>query len=208
LSFDLAALTAGLPPDWAGFVRDWDRSLRSANHPATTRYNYLLAVTQLARYLSEDHADLAGTTVAETPVAVTRQHLEGFQAWMVRTRSASTAVNKYKALQQFFKWLAVDEEEIDESPMRRLRQPRTSTRLIPVISDEDTKKVLDTCKGKGFMPLRDEAIIRMLYNTGARLSEVAQLTLDDVDLNSDWCAITAKVPRTGACDSGRRRPAP
>ncbi|HEX8344702.1 MAG TPA: tyrosine-type recombinase/integrase [Actinoplanes sp.] len=116
---------------------------------------------------------------------MTRHQLEAFQAWMVETRSAPTALNKYKALQQFFKWLAVDEEEIDTSPMARLRQPRTGTRLIPIISDEDTRKVLDTCRGKGFLQLRDEAIIRMLYNTGARLSEVANLGLDDVDLALD-----------------------
>jgi hypothetical protein len=44
---------------------------------------------------------------------------------MIQTRSASTALNKHKALQQFFKWLMVDEEEIDQTPMVRVRQPRT-----------------------------------------------------------------------------------
>ena len=33
--------------------------------------------------------------------------------------------------------------------------------------------------------MRDEAIIRVFYNTGARLSEVAGLQLGDVDLNND-----------------------
>lgn len=41
--FDLGGLTEGLSSVWAGFLRDWDRSLRSVNHPETTRYNYLLA---------------------------------------------------------------------------------------------------------------------------------------------------------------------
>src|SRR6266487_5755237 len=50
---DLQKLTAGLSRTWAGFLRDWDRSLRSANHPETTRYNYLLAAVQLSRYLGE-----------------------------------------------------------------------------------------------------------------------------------------------------------
>jgi integrase/recombinase XerC len=185
VTVDIESMTAGLSVEWTGFLRDWHRSLRSANHPATTRYNYVLAAAQLARYLGDHGADLDEARAAETPVAVTRHHLEAFQAWMLETRSASTAVNKYKALQQFFRWLAVDEEAIEESPMRRLRQPRTATRLIPIISDEDTAKVLDTCKGRQFLPLRDEAIIRLLYNTGARLSEVANLLVDDVDLALD-----------------------
>ncbi|GAB3088755.1 hypothetical protein GCM10027186_57680 [Micromonospora schwarzwaldensis] len=40
---------------------------------------------------------------------MSRAHVEAFQAWMIESRSASTAVNKHKGLQQFFKWLLVDE---------------------------------------------------------------------------------------------------
>jgi integrase/recombinase XerC len=50
---DLQKLTAGLSRTWTGYLRDWDRSLRSGNYPETTRYNYLLAAAQLARYLGE-----------------------------------------------------------------------------------------------------------------------------------------------------------
>jgi integrase/recombinase XerC len=32
--------------------------------------------------------------------------------------------------------------------MLRVRQPKTPVKLIPIIRDEDTKKILDTCKGK------------------------------------------------------------
>jgi len=123
---------------------------------------------------------------------VTRQQIEAFQAWMIETRSPATALNKHKALQQFFKWLAVDEEEIDQSPMLRVRQPKTPKRLIPIIRDEDTRRVLDTCKGKEFVQLRDEAIIRVLYNTGGRLFEVANLALDDVDLTLDTVCFHGK----------------
>jgi integrase/recombinase XerC len=69
------------------------------------------------------------------------------------------------------------QEAIDQSPMLRVRQPRTTQRLIPII--------LDTCRRPDFIQVRDEAIIRVLYNTGARLSEVAGLGLEDVDLDLD-----------------------
>jgi site-specific recombinase XerC len=141
---DLNKLTAGLSRTWAGFLRDWDRSLRSANYPETTRYNYLLAAAQLGRYLAE----YSPNPDAADPCAVTRAHVEAFKAWMVATRSASTALNKRKGPQQFFKWLMVDEEEIDRSPMDRVRQPKTPTKLVPVIRDDDTKKLLDACKGR------------------------------------------------------------
>ncbi|GAA2216912.1 tyrosine-type recombinase/integrase [Micromonospora olivasterospora] len=157
--------SSGLSRTWAGFLRDWDRSLRAGNYPQTTRYNYLLAAAQLGRYLGEHSPDPDAEDAADDPCPVTRAHVEAFQAWMIDTRSASTALNKHKGLQQFFKWLLVDEQAIDRSPMERVRQPKTPRKLIPVVCDEDTGKLLDACKGKGFANLRDEALIRLYCNT-------------------------------------------
>ncbi len=70
---DLQKLTTGLSRTWMGFLRDWDRSLRSGNYPETTRYNYLLAGAQLARYLGEyspdPDADEAATDPCASPLA-------------------------------------------------------------------------------------------------------------------------------------------
>jgi len=182
---DLTRLTTGLSRTWAGFLRDWDRSLRAGNYPQTTRYNYLLAAAQLGRYLAEYSPDPDADDAAEDPAQVTRGHVESFQSWMIQTRSAATALNKHKGLQQFFKWLMLEEEEIDRSPLERVRQPKTPQKLIPVIRDDDTKRLLEARRGKGFVQLRDEAIIRLLYNTGARLSEVGNLMVADVDLATE-----------------------
>jgi integrase/recombinase XerC len=118
---DLHKLTTGLSRTWAGSLTDWDRSLRSANYPETTRYNYLLAGAQLARYLGQYSPDPDADDAAGDPCAVTKAHVEAFQAWMIETRSPSTALNKYKCLQQFFRWLRDDEQAIDRNPMDRVR---------------------------------------------------------------------------------------
>jgi integrase/recombinase XerC len=68
-------LTYGLSITWAGYLRDWDRTLRSANHPDTTRYNYLLAATQLARYLATTSAEPGFAEAVDDPAVVTRAQL-------------------------------------------------------------------------------------------------------------------------------------
>jgi integrase/recombinase XerC len=182
--------TDDLGNGWSSLLCDWDRSLRAGNYPETTRYNYLLAAAQLAAYL-DTVTDDGFAAAAADPTAVQRMHLEDFQAWMVQTRSASTALNKHKALQQFFKYL-VEEDEIAQSPMQRVRQPKTPRHLVPVLHPEETRTVLDSCRGTTFVDLRDHAIIRVLANTGARLSEVANLALDDLDLNRDVVTFRGK----------------
>lgn len=191
---DLDKITSGLSAAWAGLLRDWDRTLRAGNYPQTTRYNYLLAAAQLARYLGEHSPDPDADDAAADPTRVRRAHVEAFQAWMVETRSAATALNKHKGLRQFFKWLIV-EEELDRSPMERVPQPKTPQKLIPVIGDQDTARLLQACAGRGFADLRDQALIRLYYNTGARLSEVGNLLVDDVDLNTESVRYRGKGSR-------------
>jgi integrase/recombinase XerC len=192
---DLDKLTDGLSDTWVGLLRDWDRSLRAANHPATTRYNYLLAAAQLGRYLGEHSPDPDADSAADDPAEVTRAHVESFQGWMVETRSASTALNKHKCLQQFFRWLEQDEEAIARSPMLLVRQPKVPKKLIPILRDDDTAKLIATCKGKSFASLRNEAIIRLYGNTGARLAEVGDLLLDDLDMDTESVLLHGKGSR-------------
>jgi site-specific recombinase XerD len=180
----VSRVSDGVAAGWLSLLHDWERTLVAANYPATTRYNYLLAAAQLARYLGNLIGEGCARAAAD-PTAVQRVHVEDFQAWMIETRSASTALNKHKALQQFFTWL-VSEEELDRSPLERVRQPRTPRRLIPVLRPDETRRVLDTCRATHtFADVRDQAIVRMLANTGGRLSEVAGLTIQDVDVGRD-----------------------
>ncbi|KAA9163986.1 hypothetical protein FPZ12_008135 [Amycolatopsis acidicola] len=86
------------------YVEEWDRALPAANRPHTTRYNYELAVTQLADFLGsdsldgflQDHGQKArpdDSDAAEDPTDVERRHVEWFIAWMIATRSAATAAH-------------------------------------------------------------------------------------------------------------------
>ncbi|WP_273942006.1 phage integrase N-terminal SAM-like domain-containing protein [Kutzneria chonburiensis] len=130
---DLDKITNDLPTLWDSYLRSWDRTLRSANHPETTRYNYLLAAQQLALYLAEYSPDPEANDAADDPTEVTRAHIEHFQAWMIETRSAATAINKHKVLRQFFNWLRDDEKDIDHHPMERVKQPKAQKKLVPII---------------------------------------------------------------------------
>lgn len=48
------------------------------------------------------------------------------------------------------------------------------------------------CQGQGFVQVRDQALVRMFYNTGARLSEIGDLLVSEVDLDTDSVVLTGK----------------
>jgi hypothetical protein len=76
--------------------------------------------------------------------------------------------------------------------MHRVRPPQTPQKLVPVLSVDETRRLPDACAGRSFVDLRDQAIIRLFYNSGGRLSEVGNLMLDDVDLHGRRCDSTAR----------------
>ena len=72
-------------------------------------------------------------------------------------------------------------EAADAGALRASFSRRRSSSTPVAVSTSG--KLLDTCKGRDFVNVRDEAIIRLLANTGARLSEVAGLRIDDIELS-------------------------
>jgi len=181
---------------WAQWMLDWDRSMRAANLSPNTRYIYQLAAAQLADFLDDYAADLEappGTAkAAADPLDTKRAHVEEFLAWMTRTRSASSALNKYKGLQQFFKYLVDDEEEMDRSPLDKIRQPKQTRKPVPVLADGQLVSLLQAVEGKDFRSRRDTALVRLYLDAGARLSEVVNLSLDDLDLALDVARVVGK----------------
>ena len=157
-------------------LTSWQRSLRARNLAPKTIKTYLEAAGQLV-----DHVTAVGVQhVAE----IERHHIEEFIAEQVETRSAATASVRFRALQQFFAWCG-DEEELDVNPMAKMRPPVVPERPVPVLAEDKARALLKACAGSGFVPRRDTAIVRLFLDTGMRLSELAKLRLDEVDLDDD-----------------------
>jgi site-specific recombinase XerD len=111
---------------------------------------------------------------------VTSRDIQRWMAWLLDRYSPAYASNQYRALQQFFKWLAAEDQLPD--PMAGLAPPRVPAKLVPVFTDEELTRLEQACAGRSFTQRRDTAIIAVLTATGIRLSEVAGLRCGDVDL--------------------------
>lgn len=81
----------------------------------------------------------------------------------------------------------VDEEEVPASPMARMRPPIVPEAPVPVIADEDARRLIRACTGSDFVSRRDTAIIRLFFDTGqVGGSQVADLDLDCKAWPSSW----------------------
>jgi site-specific recombinase XerD len=177
---------------WASFVR----ALRAEGVKPLTVTAYAQAKEAFAAYATEHDLPTA-------PALVTRHDLEGFVTEQIETKAPNTARNRFRALSRFFSWL-VDEEELAESPMARMKAPRVVEQPPEVLSLAEVRAMLRTCQGRDFTSRRDNAILRLLIDCGLRRSELAGLTREDLDLDGNLVRVAGKGGRERTVPFGVR----
>lgn len=167
----------------------WQRHLRAQRASPSTLATYGTSIAQLSRFLAE-------RGMPTSPAAITREHVEAFVTDLLDRFKPATAHNRYRAARSFFAWL-VEEGEIKDSPMARMKPPKLPEAPPPVLRSEELRAVLSACeRDKSFNGRRDEAIIRCFVDTGARRGEILGLTLETVDLDGQTLRVTGKGSRT------------
>ena len=98
--------------------------------------------------------------------------------------SASSAARTVVAVRGLHRF-AAREGLIAEDVTRRVRPPAPPRRLPKAISVDEVERLLKAAgSGDGPLPLRDAALLELLYGTGARISEAVGLAVDDIDAES------------------------
>jgi integrase/recombinase XerC len=189
-------LPSSRPSAWQQYRRDFALSLKAEGKSANTLRLYLGAVDKLANWCATHGGP-------DDPTDITRADLTAFMAAMQEQWKPATCSVVYRALQQFFGWL-VREEEIDRSPMERMRAPQVPEQPAAVLTDDQLRTLLAACDGKDFVSRRDTALVRLFLDTGCRRAEVAGLTVDDVDLDHQTIRVLGKGSRLRVVPFGAR----
>lgn len=185
----IAATALGID-DLRTLLPDWQIHLKARNVAPSTISSYQRCALNLVTFLVE-------RGMPTTVTGVKREHIEAFLADMIDRLSPATVAKHYRSLQQLFKWLDED-GEIPASPMARMRPPAVPEQPVPVLSDAELSRLLDAAKGTDFESRRDTAILRVLIDTGVRLSEISGITLDGVDFDLDMLHVMGKGRRARA----------
>jgi site-specific recombinase XerD len=170
--------------------------------PSTVRI-YTTAVADFDDFLAERH-------LPREVRAVERAHIESFLASVLEDHAPATAATKHRGLRAFFKW-AESEGELTVNPMLRVKPPRVPDQPVAVVGEDELRRLLATCEGPSFDDRRDQAILRLFIDTGARRSELASLRWQpadpgkhDVDLEQGLVRVMGKGGRERLLPIGAR----
>lgn len=158
---------------------------------ANTLSNYR---RDLARYVT-----WLGAMGRDSLAAVTTQDLEAYVADLRRgdpttgrkalsASSAGRALVVARGLHKF----ALAEGEISVDVAADVSPPQTGQKLPDTLSVDEVRRLIEAPPLDTPVGLRDRALLELLYGTGARVSEVTALLVDDLTRQEDFLRLTGK----------------
>ena len=102
-----------------------------------------------------------------------------FEVWLKGLGMAVTSINRnISALKSFYKYLA--QEFSTNNPVSAVLSSKVPRRLPKALTIKEITSLIDSTKREGDpISLRDHAVIELLYGTGARVSEIVGIDIND-----------------------------
>ena len=127
---------------------------------------------------------------------------------MKRGQARSYVRLQFSALRAFYKFLA-DRKKLRTDPLRALQLPKLEKKLPLVLTRQQIDELLGAPlkidkerAAPEWMPLRDVAVMELFYSSGLRLSELAALDVNDVDLYTESVRVFGKGRKERVCPIG------
>ncbi|HET8680127.1 MAG TPA: tyrosine recombinase [bacterium] len=163
------------PAETAATDRDIDAFLAALEAEQNASIHTLAAyrrdLDDFRRYLRHEGIGAWG----EVTTTLARRYL----AALHRRYARASIARRLAALRSFYRFLR-REGRVASSPLRVISAPRRPRRLPHALTHEAVAALLAAPSGAGDAPLRDRAILEVLYAGGLRVGELVGLTLGAV----------------------------
>ena len=112
--------------------------------------------------------------------------------WQLKQQNIkpNSIYRKASCISQFHKFL-VSENFSTNNPVESMMRPKLQRKLPTVLTVEEVDKLL-SFKPKKFNDVRNKAMLEVLYATGLRVSELVNLTFDQLDLENKFIRVIGK----------------
>ncbi|HHI78656.1 MAG TPA: tyrosine recombinase [Planctomycetes bacterium] len=140
---------------------------------------YRRELDRFHRFLAERKGVSNPDQARLAPEDRTREELETFLFRLAGTLAPASVARALAVLRGFFRYLHAM-ERIPKDPARRLLGPRLDQNLPPVLGKRTLAQLLEHSPKGTRYPLRDRALLHLLYACGLRISETLSVTTDSL----------------------------
>ncbi len=180
------ARPAALPPEAQEFLRHLADERQQSPHTVTA---YRRDLEAFAEFCGRHYGAWKWTTVDRLGL---RGFLGDLQRRGLSKRSAARALSAVRSLYRYLQ----EHHGVPNNVAKAARVPKLDKRLPTHMERGQTEQLFAWAEERArldeFQPVRDLAMLELFYSTGIRLSELAGLSLESVDLLSDQARVRGK----------------
>ncbi len=141
-----------------------------------TMSSYMRDLRQLQEYLQQEN----GSTLQEVSEKDLQTYIEHLRE---DGKSVSTIARNIASWKNFFQYLIL-QNLMQENPARSLSAGKAEHKLPEILTNKEVELLLQQPKATDAKGTRDKAMLELMYATGIRVSELIDLNVSDVNLQS------------------------
>lgn len=171
--------------EWTALAEQFERYLLVTEGLASTTVNsYCSDVNDFTEYCADEGIDGPDQINAY----IITDYLQYCHA---RELGARTVERRLSTLNRFFNHLR-REGEMDRNPVESLDRPGYADEVVDFLNKNEVDELLEAPDVEQPVELRDRAILECLYGTGVRVSELVELTGDNINWQENETRVTGK----------------
>ena len=176
-------------------IEGFRKFLKVLNRADKTVQWYIHDVLLFLRHV-ENHYDLKDLS------SIGKHELRDFLAMeLARGISRKSLMRRVSGIKMFFRYL-IEEGLVQDTSILTVDTPRADKRLPKTLSQDQIKSLLRGIEGERPLDKRNLAILSFLYGTGARVSELVALNIEDVDFKTGLVRLRGKGGRERIIPAG------
>ncbi len=183
--------------NWAMHIRHYSDYLKIERSLSPNSVEaYVHDITLLSQFMALDHATVS-------PLKVTMKHVEKFLVYLNELgMSAHSQARILSGVKSFYKYLLF-ENLIEIDPTALLEAPRLGRKLPDTLSYPEIEKLFEAIDLSSAEGGRNRAMLEMLYSSGLRVSELVNLTLQDIHFDTGFLRVLGKGNKVRLVPVGR-----
>lgn len=162
------------------------------NYSDNTEKNYLLDLEKYNEYITTNHLNYR---------QITYEDIVRYISYMREDKLMSTSINRHlSSIRSFYNYL-LKEEIISTNPFKLIKGPKKALKLPNFMKYSEFEAMINVCDETP-LGIRNRALLELLLATGARIGELINLNIDDIDLINHEVKVLGKGNKERVCYFG------
>lgn len=157
------------------YFDEFNKMLITQNSSANTIEAYERDITNFFEYIGEKKLE----SLSEFTAEMAGEYIDFLRS---KGKAVSTITRNIASLRAFYKFLIIN-GQASSNPFIKLEVKSSGRKFPNVLTSNEVNLLLEQPDQNDYKGIRDKAMLETLYATGMRVTELIDLTMDDVNLD-------------------------